>query len=363
MGLGDLFKPKWKHSNSIIRSDAVKELTDEKILIEVAKNDSNHHIRCEAVENPNLKDESVLIEIAENDKNEFVRYSAIDKISNQEVLAKIASTTGYKNYEHCGLHAIENPNLNDDKLLSEIIRNTENRFVYSEAPSKISDKNILIELYDEFKNENGIFNTQRSKRVHIVREITDKNILMDIAKNDKDEDVRKNAVSTLRDKYPELLISREELENMTDEDELIDIAKNHVDVEMRCLAIEKITDENALTDILRTDENHEVHEAIVKNDNTSQEALCEVANDTNHDKYGFIARTNAIPKIKDDKVLSNVALNEDDAQLIYLAVCNPNLTNKKVLRQIADSNIVWYTRNDYDRDIDYNVSEIAKRRL
>ena len=39
MGLTDLFRPKWKHSDSSVRRAAVKELDDQAALAYVAKND------------------------------------------------------------------------------------------------------------------------------------------------------------------------------------------------------------------------------------------------------------------------------------------------------------------------------------
>ena len=39
MALSDLFKPKWKHSDPNVRKAAILNITDQKVLAEVAKND------------------------------------------------------------------------------------------------------------------------------------------------------------------------------------------------------------------------------------------------------------------------------------------------------------------------------------
>jgi hypothetical protein len=45
MAFIDLFRPKWKHSNWQVRETAVKKLTDQAVLDEVAKNDSYWVVR------------------------------------------------------------------------------------------------------------------------------------------------------------------------------------------------------------------------------------------------------------------------------------------------------------------------------
>ena len=366
MGLMDMFRPKYKHSDSSVRQDAVKELTDEQILIDIAENDEHKFVREAAVENPNLKNEKVLIEIARNDKCEYVRYSAIDKITNQEVLAEIASEKSRGstiNSSHDGLHAIENPNLTDNQLLSNIIKSEEvSQMVLNVAPKKISDEKILKDLYIEFNNSNEYKFVK--KREAIVLAISDKELLVDIAKNDNNEDVRKNAIKTVRNKYPDLLITKDELFEINDEEKLIDIAKNNLDAEIRSLAVGMISDEQVLIDIIKTDRDMGVVNEAIKNSHlTNQDILSEIASDFEYSKYGFFARLNAIPKLKNDELLSKIVLDDKDSQLRYLAVTNPNLQNKEVLKILAQGDDVWHTRNDYDRDIYYSISEVAQNKL
>ena len=69
MGLGDLFKPKWKHSNYIKRRKAVMELDDQEILIDIVKNDPADGIRKAAIKK--IKDKDFLLDIAKNEDEDW----------------------------------------------------------------------------------------------------------------------------------------------------------------------------------------------------------------------------------------------------------------------------------------------------
>lgn len=78
MAFSDLFKPKYKNSNPSVRREAVKELDDQNILIEIAKNDDTGYVREEAVKK--INDESVLVNIVKNDSIIEVRLEALKKL-------------------------------------------------------------------------------------------------------------------------------------------------------------------------------------------------------------------------------------------------------------------------------------------
>ena len=81
MAFLDLFKPKWKHSNLKIRVATVENLTDQKVLIDIVKNDKNSTVRKTAVEN--LTDQKVLADITKNDKYDYhVRKAAKERLYN-----------------------------------------------------------------------------------------------------------------------------------------------------------------------------------------------------------------------------------------------------------------------------------------
>ena len=79
MGFSDLFKPKWKHSESIVRQEAVKKITNQKILAEISKNEAESFVRKEAVKK--ITDQKILAKIAKNDAESFVREEAVEKLN------------------------------------------------------------------------------------------------------------------------------------------------------------------------------------------------------------------------------------------------------------------------------------------
>ena len=80
MGLFDsLTKPKWQNKDWKKRLEAVKELDDQEILIELAKNDPDKDVRVAAVKK--VSDKEVLIYISENDPDLDVREAAVKRLA------------------------------------------------------------------------------------------------------------------------------------------------------------------------------------------------------------------------------------------------------------------------------------------
>ena len=72
----DLFRPKWKNSNELVREQAVEELTDQAALADVARNDESERVRSSALEK--LTDKAVLADI------QAIRNRAIMEQSNED---------------------------------------------------------------------------------------------------------------------------------------------------------------------------------------------------------------------------------------------------------------------------------------
>ncbi|GEM_PF-5437180 len=87
MALLDVFKPKWKHSDSKVRENAIKEITDQKILVQIAKNDDSVWLRGLAINK--IQDQSVLVEITKTSKDYCDCRHAIEKIKTKKVLLEI----------------------------------------------------------------------------------------------------------------------------------------------------------------------------------------------------------------------------------------------------------------------------------
>ena len=87
MGLMNLFRPKWKHSDPAVRRAAVSELQDQDTLIKVARNDEDLHARKAAVEK--INSETVLAIIATNDEDPSVRQAACKRQESLRGLIEI----------------------------------------------------------------------------------------------------------------------------------------------------------------------------------------------------------------------------------------------------------------------------------
>ena len=77
--LDSLKKPKWQSKDWKKRLEAVKELDDQEILIDLAQNDPDSDVRAAAVKKVN--DKSVLISISENDSDLDVREAAVKRLA------------------------------------------------------------------------------------------------------------------------------------------------------------------------------------------------------------------------------------------------------------------------------------------
>src|ERR1035441_4504840 len=97
----DLFRPKWRHSEANVRLAAVRMLTDQNILAQVAKTADFDDVRIAAVEE--LNDESVLTEFAGADRNWDVRLAAVRKLTDQGSLAIVAK---FQSAVHVSLAAV-----------------------------------------------------------------------------------------------------------------------------------------------------------------------------------------------------------------------------------------------------------------
>jgi hypothetical protein len=171
MGLMDLFRPKWKHSDSSVRCEAVKELEDEKLLLEIAKNDENESVR-EATKNRLERLELIRKIIKEEDVS--VRIAALEELEDQEVLLEIAKKD--EDIDVCQTAVYK---LKDHVLVADIAKNHEN------SDLRYTAVEVLAGIAENSKDE-------------AVRHAATE-VLTDIAENDEDEVVRQDAMSFLKD--------------------------------------------------------------------------------------------------------------------------------------------------------------------
>lgn len=208
MGFTDLFKPKYKHSDWKVRKDAVRKITDEKLLIQIVNNDPSPDVREVAVEQ--INNQRALKEITNTNELYIVRVRAFTKIENREEYLKTIS---------------------DEYLLYEIANYDKDQNIRSQAVKKISEVKYLkdIVIVTTFGSKN--LNT----RIEAVKKITDLDVLKEIINNNRTSN----------------LVIHEAAKNITDENTLYFIvSKTKFNLDTRLSAIEKIRDEKLLRKII-----------------------------------------------------------------------------------------------------------------
>ncbi len=212
MGFKDLFKPKYEHSDYKVRIESLKELDDQEIITNMAKNDKNWRVRLEAVKKVNsdavladianndlllsgevrleatnnINDKDILFNIAKDkDQSKDVRLKAIEKIKdNESYLANIGKEC--KNDEFADI--IIN-NIGTTSVLADIAKNTPSTDIGYKALEKINDDTLLSDIAINASNDNiGL---------KAVEKINDEKILIEIVKNSKTDSVSAKAVKKL----------------------------------------------------------------------------------------------------------------------------------------------------------------------
>ena len=129
------FTPVWKSENEEKALKAVEKMTDE--LARVAREALNWRVRVSAVKK--LTDQEILTDIAKNDKNRDVCETAVDKLTNQVFLAGVA-------------------------------KNANNIEIRMYAAKKIIDKDIVQKIYTEIAQDEGL---DEDIRTQVAEQITE----------------------------------------------------------------------------------------------------------------------------------------------------------------------------------------------
>lgn len=109
MGLFDVFRPKWKHSDPDVRVAAASELDDENILIEMAAKDREWFVRHHAFDVLRSRDcgQHVYAQLARTASDEEIRRKAIKKLTDQAVLQEVAANDKYRYIRDAAEHRLE----------------------------------------------------------------------------------------------------------------------------------------------------------------------------------------------------------------------------------------------------------------
>ena len=135
MGLGDFFRPKWRHSNAEVRLEAVKGLDESEALKAVATGDSDPAVRKVAVKK--LGELAVLELVASSDGDASVRKLAQERVNALLVREVLGG-------EAAGRTALAK--LSDARALADVIKQATDESIWRPALEKLDDPRLLADV-------------------------------------------------------------------------------------------------------------------------------------------------------------------------------------------------------------------------
>ncbi|HEX4459212.1 MAG TPA: DUF349 domain-containing protein, partial [Polyangia bacterium] len=185
MGLVDLFRPKWKHSNPDVRAEAVRQLGDDQaaLLATIVQHDGDAHVRRVALKR--IDDADVLVGVAKRDPDEALRKAAAEKA--EELL--LAQANGAD--EGAALAAL--PKLGQPRTFALVA-------CKSALPAVRARAVELIGSDDKALGDVARRAGDASLRKAAVARLNDAHALRDVALGDSNKDVALAAVAKLEDR-------------------------------------------------------------------------------------------------------------------------------------------------------------------
>lgn len=109
MGLFDLFRPKWKHSDPDTRLEAARAMTDQTLLRQMAATDRDWFVRHRVFDIIREQDpgDSVFAFLAKNSSDEEIRRKAVKKLRDETVLEDVAKNDKYQYVRDAAEHRLE----------------------------------------------------------------------------------------------------------------------------------------------------------------------------------------------------------------------------------------------------------------
>jgi hypothetical protein len=185
MGFSDLFKPKWDRSDQAARLAAIERIGDREVLAKIATTGSFRDARAAALR-------KLIAVYYKNILGEYklntVAREVIEQIDDQVLLGALVKADIHNDLRKA---AINNPNLTDQRLFSEVALSKQGWSIREAAISRLKDQSLLAGIA---KNDPDFL-----ARLEAVRSLTDQSHLARIASNDPYPSLREVAVSKLTD--------------------------------------------------------------------------------------------------------------------------------------------------------------------
>jgi hypothetical protein len=370
-----------------IRVAAVKRIIDQSVLFEITKNDKHALVGLSAVENPNLTDQKILSEIAINyGNNHSVGSAALKKLTNKDILNVIRpyifpnATESIEKPElllrifriagdpKVRKAAVQNPNFTDQNLLAEIAQKDENSYVRLAAVEKLTNQSALSEIINK-ETDNSVRETAKRRYTYLcindLKKLTDQKILAEIAKKDENRDLRLAAVTNLTDQSllleivkasDDLLLQEEAVNNpnFTDQSALLDLAKSSAHLALRKAAIKKISEQAVLIELIKSSDYKDLHSTAIINI-TDQAVLKEILKSADYKDI----HSAAIQKITDQKLIIEVVKSSEHEYLKSAAT--RVLTDQTLLTEIAETDESYATRMALVHNLNFIDLEMIAR--
>ena len=274
---------------------------NQETLIDIAYNAKFFNSRRQALKR--ISDENILLDIAVNDDLK-VSEMAVLCIDDEEMLRRVIFECPYTTSD-----ALKRIQSND--VLLKIVKSDCKYFYRSKACAKLSNEDDLKEI---FLNDSDL--DVRAAAV-ANRHLADEAFLMDVACNSENPVLRRNAVSNY---------------SFQNDDVLKTIALSDEDIGVCREAAGKIKSKEILEEIVFEFDDEFICRSIVENPNFTNQVLLEKIALSDLDEY---ARAACVKKIKSKEVLEHIALNDKCYSVRSNAVKNPNFTDENLLVRLA----------------------------
>lgn len=146
ISLSSIIPPKWKHADSRVRHAAVDKISNQAVLIELARTDPSSDVRRAAARK--VTDPSVLIEIVRTDDDYDVCRVAIESLSDPMGLAEIAQKNETAKIREAAVKKIA-----DEEVLRKVAASDSKAYVRMAAVEKIDDHSTLALIAENDKDD------------------------------------------------------------------------------------------------------------------------------------------------------------------------------------------------------------------
>ena len=360
-----LFKPAWKSNNFNKAIRAVEKETEQDKLLEIFKSAPNTLIRNEAVRKLNvstvreIKDQYLLMDIAKNvSASHDTRKAAKNNLKSQKILADMAV-----NSDDIDVRQIAVDKLTDQTALAHIIQYEKFDNIRLVAAEKYADQSFVQPVYAQIAKK-AVYWSQSVDETckRAVHRLSDPKLLADVAINVKDQRIGIKAV-----------------ERLNDQALLLEVAKNAkpdavLSLTVMMAAIKKIKDVKILNELANdTNFNLPLRKAAFL-EKTNRMLKNEMKKEDIENIFHI--GTENIKDITDQTALAYLAINYDNNHTAQMAV--EQITDTKMLYYVAmccrwNIHLEDYIKTSTNKNelqdiieyssIDYTYKKLATERL